>query len=102
MHRRASKSLIQATLEAPHLARFAELIQTSNNMLAAITNLLPVGIRKQVKAGPLDNGAWCLFAENNSVAAKLRQLQPTLEAHLRTKGWDIKSTRIKVVKCDPK
>lgn len=102
MHRPASKSLIQATMEAPHLARFAELIETSNNLRASIDNLLPIGIRKYVKAGPWDSGVWCLLAENNSVAAKLRQLQPTLEAHLRTKGWDIKSTRIKVVKNDNK
>lgn len=100
MHRRASKSLIQATLESPHLAHFAALIETSNSLLAAIRPLLPAGIREHVKAGPLDKDAWCLFAENNSVAAKLRQLQPTLEAHLRTKGWDIKSTRIKVIKKD--
>ena len=87
-------------MEAPHLARFAELIDTSKALRAAIDTLLPAGIRKHVKAGPLDSGVWCLLAENNSVAAKLRQLQPTLEAHLRTKGWDIKSTRIKVVKND--
>lgn len=100
MHRRASKSLIQATMEAPHLARFAELIETSNNLRTAIDSLLPASIRRHVKAGPLDSGTWCLLAENNSVAAKLRQLQPTLEAHLRTKGWDIKSTRIKVANND--
>lgn len=97
MPRPASKSLIQASLEAPHLARFAELIKTSNSMMASIQMLLPVGLRKSVKAGPLDGGTWCLFAENNSVAAKLRQLQPTLEAHLRTKGWDVTSIRIKVL-----
>lgn len=89
-------------MEAPHLAHIAALIKTSHSLRAAIEDLLPEGIRKQVKAGPLDNETWCLFAENNAVAAKLRQLQPTLEAHLRTKGWDIKSTRIKVVKTDLK
>ena len=100
MARPASKSLLQATLEAPHLARFTELIKTSNNMLAAIENLMPIGLRQQVKAGPLGEDSWCLVVENNSVAAKLRQLQPTLEAHLRTKGWNIKSIRFKVAKQD--
>lgn len=85
-------------MEAPHLARIADLIKLSNSMLSAVENLLPMGIRKNVQAGPLDDGTWCLFVENNSVAAKLRQLQPTLEAHLRTKGWDIQSIRIKVMK----
>ena len=100
MPRTASKSLMQATLETPHLARIAELIKTSNSMLAAVESLIPIGFRKQVQAGPLGDGTWCLMVENNSVAAKLRQLQPTLEAHLRTKGWDIKSIRVKVLKQD--
>ena len=100
MSRPASKSLMQATLEAPHLARIAELIQTSNSMLVAIEGLIPIGFRKQVKAGPWGEGTWCLLVENNSVAAKLRQLQPTLEAHLRTKGWDVKSIRVKLQKQD--
>lgn len=100
MRRPPAKSLIQASMEAPHLARFTELIEKSNSLRTAIDSLLPVGIRKHVKAGPWDEVTWCLLAENNSVAAKLRQLQPTLEAHLRAKGWDIKSTRIKVIKND--
>lgn len=87
-------------MEVPHLARFTELIATSNALRAAIDVLLPAAIRKHVKAGPWDNETWCLLADNNAVAAKLRQLQPALEAHLRTKGWDIKTTRIKVIKND--
>lgn len=87
-------------METPYLAHFAERIGISNSLRIAIDDVLPIGIRAYVKAGPWDEGNWCLLAENNSVAAKLRQLQPTLEAHLRTKGWDIKSTRIKVVKPD--
>jgi hypothetical protein len=97
MPRRAAKSLIQASLEAPQLARIAELIKTSNSQLASIQELLPAGLRKGIRAGPLEGGTWCLFAKNNSVAAKLRQLQPTLEAHLRSKGWDANSIRIKVL-----
>lgn len=100
MYRPASKSLLQATLETPHLARFTELITTSNALRAAIDLLLPAAIRPHVKAGPWDNETWCLLADNNAVAAKLRQLLPALEAHLRTKGWKIKTTRIKVIKND--
>lgn len=97
MYRPASKSLLQATQEAPHLARFTELIAASKALRATIDLLLPATIRPHVKAGPWDNETWCLLADNNAVAAKLRQLLPALEAHLRTKGWQIKTTRIKVI-----
>ena len=91
---------MQATLEAPGLAHFASLIDQSQRMLAAVQPLLPPHLRNYVKAGPLTPESWCLFAANNSVAAKLRQLQPTLEAHLRSKGWEVSSIRIKVLKQD--
>lgn len=100
MARTSSKSLMQATLEAPHLAQLAERIRLSNSMRATVDTLLPAGLRKSVQAGPLDEGSWCLLVENNSVAAKLRQLQPTLEAHLRSKGWEVSSIRVKVLKQD--
>jgi ethanolamine ammonia-lyase small subunit len=37
-----------------------------------------------------------LLLDNNAVAAKVRQLLPSLEAHLRSKGWEITSIRLKV------
>ncbi|MDT8989540.1 hypothetical protein RQP54_01545 [Curvibacter sp. APW13] len=97
MPRTTSKTLIQATLEAPGLARYASLIDQSQKMLAAVQPLLPPHLRNHIKAGPLAPENWCLFAANNSVAAKLRQLQPTLEAHLRSKGWETTSIRVKVL-----
>ena len=100
LHHPKSKSLMQATMETPQIARISELIAASNALRASIDLLLPAAIRPHVKAGPWDNETWCIFADNNAVAAKLRQLLPALEAHLRAKGWDIKSTRIKVVQKD--
>jgi len=58
--------------------------------------LIPVALRKAVKAGPIDGTTWCLLLDNNAVAAKMRQLLPALEAHLRSKGWEINSIRLKV------
>jgi ethanolamine ammonia-lyase small subunit len=34
--------------------------------------------------------------DNVAVAAKIRQLLPALEAHLRSKGWEVNSIRLKV------
>jgi hypothetical protein len=89
-------SLQQATQESPTLARLAELVQDSSARLQAILPLLPAGLRTSIKAGPVDDTSWCLLLDNAAVAAKLRQLLPSLEAHLRSKGWEINAIRLKV------
>lgn len=97
MDRRArSLTLQQATEASPTLARLAELARDSVSRLEAVEPLLPASLRAAVKAGPIDATHWCLLLENNAVAAKLRQLLPALEAHLRTQGWEQRSIRLKV------
>jgi ethanolamine ammonia-lyase small subunit len=44
----------------------------------------------------MDEGCWCLLVSSNAVAAKLRQLLPSLQAHLLQKGLAVTSIRIKV------
>jgi hypothetical protein len=39
---------------------------------------------------------WCLILDNNAAAAKIRQLLPALQSHLRVKGWEVNSIRLKV------
>ena len=89
-------SLHQATLESPSLARLSELVQDSSARLQAILPLVPAGLRNSIQAGPVDETSWCLLLNNTAAAAKLRQLLPSLEAHLRSKGWEINSIRLKV------
>lgn len=89
-------TLQQATQEAPTLARLAALTRDSSDRLKAIELLMPVGLRASVQAGPIDGGTWCLLVKNNAAAAKLRQLVPAFEAHLRSKGWEINAIRLKV------
>ncbi len=89
-------TLLQATQESPVLAHLADLTRESTARLKAIEPLLPAGLRSAVKAGPIDKTVWCVILDNNSVAAKFRQLLPSLEAHLRSKGFDVQSIRIKV------
>jgi hypothetical protein len=74
----------------------AELAADSTARLQSVSALLPPALRKSVKAGPVDNGVWCLVVDNNAVASKVRQLLPALIAHLRTKGWEITEIRVKV------
>jgi len=53
-------------------------------------------LRSAITAGPIDGLNWCLIVNNNSAAAKLRQLLPALTAHLHSKGWEVNAIRIKV------
>jgi hypothetical protein len=89
-------TLQQATMGTPNLARLVELGQESTRRLQAIEKLLPPMLRSSVTAGPIDGPVWCLLVRGNSVAAKLRQLLPALVAHLRTRGHEVTSIRLKV------
>jgi hypothetical protein len=78
------------------LARLTELTRDSVARLEAIKTLIPAQLRSSIKAGPIEGANWCLILDNNAAAAKIRQLLPALEAHLRTKGWEVTSIRLKV------
>ena len=94
--RNQSVTVMQATEESPTLARLAALATDSGARLKAIEPLIPAALRARVKPGPIDGTQWCLILENNAVAAKIRQLLPSLEAHLRTEGWEVTAIRLKV------
>lgn len=89
-------SLLQASRDSPVLASLIDLARESSARLQAVQSLIPAGLRTAVKAGPIDGPVWCLILDNTAVAAKVRQLLPTLTAHLRTKGWEVTSIRLKV------
>jgi hypothetical protein len=89
-------TLLQASQDSPMLARLIDLNRDSVARLKAIESLLPAPLRPAVKAGPIEGTVWCLLLDNNAAAAKIRQLVPALEAHLRSKGWELGSIRIKV------
>lgn len=89
-------TLQQATSDSPTLARLVTLAKDSNERLKAIKGLMPEALWAGIQAGPIDGASWCLLVDNNAVSAKLRQLSPALLAHLRTKGWDVTSIRLKV------
>ena len=78
------------------LARLLQRLQESRVRFATIRELLPVTLRDQVRAGPVDESGWSLLVSNGAAASKLRQLVPTLEAALVSQGWQAMSIRIKV------
>lgn len=87
----------QALAGSEPLAQLARRMRDSQDRLAAITPLLPPAMRASVRAGPIDDTGWSLLASSNAVAAKLRQMLPALEAHLRTRGWDGPPLRVKLL-----
>ncbi len=89
-------TLLQASQDSPTLARLTALSDDSVARLKAIHSLIPAPLRPAVKAGPIDGLVWCLLLDNNAAAAKIRQLLPALESHLRSKGWEVTSIRLKV------
>lgn len=89
-------TLLQASQEAPMLAKLAALTRDSSERLRAIEGLIPTALRAAIQAGPIDGDNWCLLVKNNAAAAKLRQLLPALEAHLRSHGWNVSTIRLKV------
>lgn len=89
-------SLLQASQESPTLARLSELARDSVARLKAIEPLLPLALRPAITAGPIDGPTWCLLVSSTAVAAKLRQLLPALQSHLRTQGWEVTAIRLKV------
>lgn len=88
--------LQQASQESPTLARLTALTRDSSARLKAIEGLIPAMLRPSVQAGPIDGNSWCLLVKSNAAAAKLRQLLPAFQAHLRVKGWEVDSIRLKI------
>lgn len=88
--------LQQAAQESPTLSILIGRVRDSSDRLQAIQSLLPTPLRTHVKAGPIEEGSWCLLAGSNAVAAKLRQLAPALQAHLQSKNLGVSAIRIKV------
>ena len=99
--RNQSVTLQQATLDSPTLARLTELTRESVARLQAVMPLIPPTLRASIKAGPIDGPSWCLLLDTNAAAAKMRQLLPALEAHLRSKGWAVDAIRLKVQRSQP-
>ena len=96
IRRQTSVTLLEASQDSPTLARLAELTRESVSRLNAIQSLIPPTLRACVQAGPIDGVAWCLLLDNNATAAKMRQILPALQSHLRANGYAIDSIRLKV------
>lgn len=94
--RRHAIALLDAARQSPALARLVDNVQASSQRLERVRPLLPPALRTAVQAGPLEDGQWCLLAQSNAVAAKLRQMLPLMQSHLQASDLPVNSIRIKV------
>ncbi len=78
------------------LALLQRRLRESNARFETLRGVLPSALAPHVLPGPVDTEGWTLLAANGAVAAKLRQLQPRLEAALLDSGWPAGALRIKV------
>lgn len=94
-------TLEQAAQSSPALSLLLGQARDANARMKAIEPLLPPGLRNSVQPGPIEGSSWCLIIKNNAAASKVRYLLPSLEAHLRTKGWDVERIQLKVLNASP-
>ena len=90
--------ILQAATDSPTFARLSTLARESQQRLDALAGLLPAGLSRAIRAGPIDGTDWCLLVDNGASAAKLRQLIPALAAHLRSRGYPVDTIRLKLRK----
>lgn len=88
--------LREALARSSPLAALQSRLRESILRFEAIRGTLPSALAAHVRPGPLDGEGWSLLAANPAVAAKLRQLQPRLQARLVECGWPALALRIKV------
>jgi hypothetical protein len=89
---------IEAVLASSEaLNRLSDRLRRSNACFESIAPLLPAGLRTQVRPGPIDDEGWALLVPHAAAAAKLRQLLPVLEAHLRAAGAGPLAIRVRIL-----
>jgi len=86
-------TLMEAAQESPSLARLTELTRESSLRLNSLESLIPGPLRSALQAGPIDGTEWCILVNSNAAAAKLRQMLPALQAHLKSHGHSVEKIR---------
>ena len=94
--RKTALTVIEATRHSPALARLVDMADQSSARLKALAPLIPKALQEHILPGPTEGDVWCLLVDSNAVAAKLRQLLPVLEHHLRSQGYGQTSIRLRV------
>lgn len=89
-------SLDEAVGAAPVLTQLRERLALSERYLGQVRSLIPITMRHQVKAGPIEGTQWCLLVGSAAASTKLRQLLPNIQTTLTQHGYEVTAIRIKV------
>ena len=92
-----TQAITQALAHCEPLTSLGQRMQASQARLTAVLPLLPPAMRSHVRAGPIDEAAWVLLADNQAVSAKLRQMLPALEAQLRLRGLGSPAVKVRIL-----
>ena len=71
-------------------------LRESEQRLVALAPLLPEGLARELRPGPIDDEGWSVLVSNAAVAAKLRHLLPRLTQELRARSFRDLPIRIRV------
>jgi hypothetical protein len=91
------RNLDRAIESSSTLAGLLSGHRRSQACMRTVRNALPHPLHELVRAGPIEEGVWTLFAQHAAAAAKLRQILPNLLEGLRAIAPDIKEIRVKIL-----
>jgi Dna[CI] antecedent, DciA len=89
-------SLTRALAASDSLAGLSARLRESEQRLAVIAPLLPDGLAREVRPGPIDDEGWSVLVSNAAVAAKLRHLLPRLNEALVARTFRDLPIRVRV------
>ncbi len=92
----APVSLQRALAASDSLNGLAQRVAESQRRLEAIAPLLPAGLVRELRPGPIDEEGWSVLVSNAAVAAKLRHLLPRLNEALKAPSFRELPIRIRV------
>lgn len=92
-----TRGIGEALARSEPMALLASRMRESQTRLTCIQSLLPEPMRGHVSAGPVDDTAWALLVSSSAIAAKLRQLIPTLQEELQSCGFAPKSMQVRLL-----
>jgi hypothetical protein len=91
------RNLDRAIESSSTLAGLLSGHRRSQACMQTVRVALPQPLQALVRAGPIDEGVWTLFAQHAAAASKLRQFLPNLLERLSTVAPDVKDIKVKIL-----
>ncbi|MGI4812859.1 MAG: DciA family protein [Janthinobacterium lividum] len=89
----AVREVLESSEGFSHLRSGVERVLALNADLSAA---LPDYLRERVTAAGIRDGVLVVLTQHGALAARLRQIEPTLVAHLQNRGWPVERLRMRV------